>query len=117
MLVFCVAMPVQAVEPFTTIAVLFGFWAVEKAWNIANTSVLTGGTTSHEEGNGLNERTVREFLWRRQKYLDCKFQAEFSGDVEYVGKTDIPVACKNLADFYAQMCDKTTREQLFQEKK
>ncbi len=110
---------VRALDPITaTIAVMGGLWVIEKGWNIANTSVFSISTTSPIQGKDmLNEVTAREFLWRRQKYLDCKLELEMSGDVKYFGKTEVPAGCKQLADFYAQMCDAATREQLFQEKK
>jgi hypothetical protein len=115
----------QAVEPVTmSIVVSVGLWAVDKVWGwatydpvfIENARLAQEREKFMQGQEKVEAVRVQELLGRRREYLLCKIKADSLGNSEFVGNTKIPLACKQLAAFYAEMGDVDTQERIFQEK-
>jgi len=109
LLVVCFsAIRLQAIEPAAVGAIMVGMWLADKVWVSINTSVF---------GNNTKQVVEKELLKRKNSYLMCIKEQKALGDTQFVDNTEIPSGCKELAEFYAEMCDKETRDRLFAENK
>lgn len=117
---------VHAVEP-TILAVVVGagvsvgLWGIDKVINcVTYDPVYKELTHLQKEREALfieqqKKEVTRyeELLQAERAYLVCKSQAEALESNDFVGRTRVPLACKNLALLYASLSDLDTQEKIF----